>query len=126
MKTINPWGIPKGYSNGILAEGKLLFIAGQIGWDKNEKIVSSDLVEQTRQALINIRRILEEAGGKAENLARLTWYVIDKNEYLSNQKDIGKVYREIFGKHYPAMSLLEVKSLLEDGAKVEIEGTAVL
>lgn len=126
MKTINPWGIPKGYSNGILAEGKLLFIAGQIGWDKNEKIVSSDLVEQTRQALINIRTILEEAGGKAENLARLTWYVIDKNEYLSNQKDIGKVYREIFGKHYPAMSLLEVKSLLEEGAKIEIEGTAVL
>lgn len=126
MKTINPWGTPKGYSNGIVAEGKLLFIAGQIGWDENEKLVSSDLVLQTKQALSNIITILKEAGGKAENLVRLTWYVVDKKEYLANQKEIGKIYREIIGSHYPVMSLIEVKSLLEDGAKVEIEGTAVL
>ena len=126
MKIINPWGIPKGYSNGILAEGKTLFIAGQIGWNENEKLVSSDLVLQTKQALSNVITILNEAGGKPENLARLTWYVVDKKEYLANQREIGKVYREILGSHYPAMSLIEVKSLLEDGAKIEIEGTAVL
>ena len=127
---INPesLGAPNGYANGVLTEagGRLLFIAGQIGWDRNQKIVSADLVEQFDRALGNVVAIVAEAGGTVEELARLVIYVIDKNEYKERMKEIGERYRARMGKHFPTMVLVEVKSLLEDGAKVEIEATAVL
>ena len=128
MKIIQPdnWQPPKGYSNGIVAEGKFLSIAGQIGWDGSGQFASNDLVGQTKQTLTNIITILEKAGGKPEHLVRLTWYILDKSDYLKNAKGIGEVYRDILGKHYPAMSLVVVKGLLEDKALVEIEATAVI
>lgn len=104
----------------------MLFVAGQVGWDERQKIVSSDLVEQFDQALRNVLAVVGEAGGKPEQVARLVIYVIDKNEYLSRKREIGERYRAQMGKHYPAMVLVEVQSLLEEEAKVEIEGTAVL
>jgi len=128
MKILQPadWKPARGYSNGILAEGKLIFIAGQIGWDNDGKIVSASLVEQTAQALKNIVRILKEGGANPGHVARLTWYICDKNEYLKCQKEIGATYRAVFGRHYPAMTLVEVSNLLETGALVEIEATAVI
>jgi len=127
---INPesLGAPHGYSNGVLAEagGRLLFVAGQIAWDENQQIVSDDLVRQFDQALANVVTIVTESGGLPEQIARLTIYVTDKNEYRSRMKEIGERYRARMGKHFPAMVLVEVKSLLDDKAKVEIEGTAVL
>lgn len=127
---INPesLGAPRGYSNGVLtaAGGRLLFIAGQIGWDRNQKIVSADLVEQFDRALANVISVVTEAGGQPKQIARLVIYVTDKNEYRARMKDIGERYRARMGKHFPAMVLVEVKSLLEDGAKIEIDATAVL
>ena len=117
---------PRGYTHGVLASGRSLFIAGQIGWNARGQIVSHDFVEQFDQALANVLAIVREAGGTAESVARLTIYVTDKAEYLAAQGPIGARYRVRMGKHYPAMTLVEVKALLEDGAKVEIEGTAVL
>jgi enamine deaminase RidA (YjgF/YER057c/UK114 family) len=126
---INPesLGAPRGYSNGILAEagGRLLFIAGQIGWDE-KRIVSDDFVKQFDQALANVIAVVSEAGGLAEEIARLVIYVTDRNEYRARTREIGERYRARMGKHYPAMVLVEVKGLLEDEAKVEIEGVAVL
>src|SRR5260370_31843994 len=127
---INPesLGAPRGYSNGVLTEagGRLLFIAGQIGWDENQKIASDDLVEQFDRALANVLSVLTEAGGQPDQIARLIIYVTDKNEYRARMKEIGERYRARMGKHFPAMVLVEVKSLLEDDAKIEIEGIAVL
>ena len=125
MKAIDP---AKGYSNGILAPagGRVLFVAGQIGWDKGGKIVGAAFSAQFRKALENVLAVVKAAGGKPEHLGRLTIYVTDKREYLAAAKEIGAAYREFMGRHYPAMSLVEVKDLLESGAKVEIEGTAVL
>src|SRR5436853_6511622 len=127
---INPeaLGAPHGYSNGVLTEagGRLLFVAGQIAWDKNQKITSDDLVEQFDRALANVIAVVTEAGGASEQIARLLLYVTDKNEYRARMKEIGECYRARMGKHFPAMVLVEVKSLLADGAKIEIEGTAVL
>jgi len=126
---INPesLGAPRGYSNGVLADGgRLLFIAGQIGWDQNQKIVSDDLVDQFDLALANVIAVVNEAGGTANQIARLILYVTDKDEYRSKMKEIGERYRARMGKHFPAMVLVEVKSLLEDRAKIEIEGIAVL
>jgi enamine deaminase RidA (YjgF/YER057c/UK114 family) len=127
---INPasLGAPRGYSNGVLTEagGRLLFIAGQIGWDENQKIASDDLVEQFDRALANVLTVLIEAGGQPDHIARLIIYVTDKDEYRSQIKKIGGRYRARMGKHFPAMVLVEVKSLLEDDAKIEIEGIAVL
>jgi enamine deaminase RidA (YjgF/YER057c/UK114 family) len=127
---INPesLGAPRGYSNGVLAEagGRLLFIAGQIGWDEKQRIVSDDFVKQFDQALANVIAVVNEAGGQAEEIARLVIYVTDKNEYRARTAEIGHRYRARMGKHYPAMVLVEVKGLLEDEAKVEIEGVAVL
>lgn len=127
-KNIQPqgWPRPRGYSNGILAEGRQLFIAGQIGWNDRCEFTSDDLAEQTAHALRNVVAVLEAAGGKAKHLVRLTWYITDKREYAAARKQIGEVYREIIGKHYPAMTLVQVATLLEDRAKVEIEATAVL
>lgn len=120
------WAKPKGYANGILCEGKVIFVAGQIGWNEEAQLVSNDLVEQIRQALANIVAILAEADARPEHIARMTWYVTDKREYLAAQRAIGEVYREVIGSHYPAMTLVQVADLLEEGAKVEIEATAVL
>ena len=128
--TINPQslGAPRGYSNGLLVEspGKLLFIAGQIAWNQNQEITSSDFVEQFDRALENVVLVVKEAGGKAEDIARLIIYVTDKIAYRDKTKEVGESYRKHMGKHFPAMVLVEVKSLLDDQAKVEIEGIAVL
>jgi enamine deaminase RidA (YjgF/YER057c/UK114 family) len=123
-----PLGAPRGYSNGVLAEagGRLLFVAGQIGWNQRQSLVSSDFAEQFDQALANVITVVAAAGGKAENVARLVIYVVNKNEYNGRLREIGEHYRAHMGKHFPAMALVEVKSLLDDGAKVEIEAIAVL
>lgn len=127
---INPeaLGTPSGYSNGLLVDGggKLLFIAGQIAWDKNQKIVSDDFVEQFDQALANVITVLRAAGGEAENIARLVVYVTNKVEYREHTKEVGERYRKHMGKHFPAMVLVQVAGLLDDRAKVEIEGMAVI
>ncbi len=127
---INPpsWGAPKGYSNGMLAPagGRLLFIAGQIGWDANQQLVSSEFAGQFGQALANVVAVVREAGGGPADIARLTIYVTDKQAYLNDLKGVGAAYREVLGRHFPAMALLEIKGLVEDGALLEIEGTAVL
>jgi enamine deaminase RidA (YjgF/YER057c/UK114 family) len=119
------WPRPRGYANGILAEGRLLAIAGQIGWNARGELAAGFL-DQARQALRNIATVLRAAGGEPEHLVRLTWYVTDKHEYRENLAALGAAYREIVGAHYPAMALVVVADLLEDGAKVEIEATAVL
>ena len=130
FKYINPesLGRPRGYSNGVLAApgGRLLFIAGQIAWDEAQRIVSADFVEQFDRALRNVIEVVTEAGGSVEEIARLTIYVTDKAEYSARTREIGKRWRALMGSHYPAMALVEVKSLLEDEAKVEIEGIAVI
>ena len=127
---INPesLGAPRGYSNGVLTEagGRLLFIAGQVAWNQQQQIVSDDLVEQFDRALANLIAIVSEARGTPEQIARLIIYVTDKDEYKRRMKEIGERYRARMGKHFPAMVLVEVKSLLEDDAKIEIEGIAVL
>lgn len=127
---INPesLGAPRGYSNGVVTEagGRLLFIAGQIGWDKNQQIVSDDLVEQFDRALANVIAVVTEADGKPEQIARLIIYVTDKNKYKQRTKEIGERYRARMGKHFPAMVLVEVAGLLDDRAQIEIEGIAVL
>jgi len=127
---INPesLGAPRGYSNGVMIDsgGRLLFISGQVGWDQQQRIVSDDLVDQFDRALANVITVVEEAGGTARQIARLIIYVTDKNEYRDRTKEIGERYRARMNKHFPAMVLVEVKSLLEDRAKIEIEGTAVL
>jgi len=127
---INPesLGAPRGYSNGVLAEagGRLLFIAGQVAWNQQQQIVADDLVQQFDQALANVITVVNEAGGKPEQIARLVIYVTDKNEYRAQMKEIGERYRARMGKHFPAMVLVEVAGLLDDRAKVEIEGVAVL
>ncbi len=129
LQAINPesLGAPKGYSNGILAQGsRLLFVAGQIAWDAHHQITSDQFAAQFAQALENVVAVVRAAGGEPSHLARLTVYVADKREYLASLREVGTGYRRIMGRHYPAMALVEVKALLEPGAKVEIEGTAVL
>jgi enamine deaminase RidA (YjgF/YER057c/UK114 family) len=127
---INPesLGAPRGYSNGVLTEpgGRLLFIAGQIAWDGQQQIVSDDFVAQFDQALANVITVVNAAGGTAEQIARLVIYVTDKAEYKKRTHEIGDSYRARMGKHFPAMALVEVKSLLDDSARVEIEGVAYL
>lgn len=128
MQPINPkaWPRPRGYSNAILAEGRILSVAGQIGWNERGEFVSGDFTAQAEQALRNILAIVREAGGAAENIVRLTWYVTNKREYVDASRELGRAYAAVMGTHYPAMSLLVVAGLLEDRAKVEIEATAVL
>ena len=128
QKIINPdtWPPPRGYNNAIRARGDMLFISGQIGWDENCKLVSSEFVEQAAQALRNIVTILDTSGAKTSALTRLLWFVTDRQAYLSQQRQLGSAYREIIGSHYPAMTLVEVSGLLEPGALVEIEAIAVL
>jgi enamine deaminase RidA (YjgF/YER057c/UK114 family) len=120
------WPQPRGYSNGVAVDGRLVFIAGQIGWDASCKFVGTGMAAQVRQALENVLTILAEARGKPEHIVRLTWYVTSRDEYLSGLKAIGEAYRAVMGKHFPTMSVVQVVALMESEAKVEIEATAVI
>ena len=128
MKIVNPesWPRPRGYSNGVIGEGQVLAIAGQIGWNERGEFVSDDFLDQAVQALRNVLEIVRAAGGTPENIVRLTWYVVDKREYIAAARELGAAYKEILESNYPAMSLVQVSALLEDRARVEIEATAVL
>jgi enamine deaminase RidA (YjgF/YER057c/UK114 family) len=121
----NGWPMPKGYANGMAADGRIVVTGGVIGWDSQERL-ASDFVAQVRQTLANIKAILEAGGARSEHLVRLTWYVVDIEEYLANLKALGQIYREAFGTHYPAMALVQVVRLVEKQARVEIEATAVV
>ena len=125
---LNPkaWAPPQGYANGIAATGRVVFVAGQIGWNARAELVSRELTGQVEQALKNILAVLAEAGGEARHIARMTWFVTDKAAYVAQRREIGAAYRRVIGKHFPAMTLVVVAGLLEDGALVEIEATAVL
>jgi enamine deaminase RidA (YjgF/YER057c/UK114 family) len=120
------WTPPRGYANGIEARGRMVFVAGQIGWNPAGALVSDEFVAQVRQALQNVVTILAEAAASPEHLVRMTWYVTSKAEYLAGLREVGRAYREVIGPHYPAMTLVQVADLLEEGAKVEIEATAVV
>ena len=120
------WTRPKGYANGVAARGQLVFTAGVVGWDENERFVAKDLAGQLRQVLLNTRAILAEAGAGPEHITTMTWYFTDKQEYLANLREVGKAYREVIGKHFPAMAAVEVTALVEDRAKVEIQAMAVV
>ncbi len=128
MKILQPpgWAQPKGYANGIAARGTLVFIGGQVGWNAAQQFDSDDFVAQAAQALRNVVAVLAQAGGRPEHIARMTWYVLDKREYVANWRALGAAYREIIGRHYPAMTAVEVGALIEDRARVEIEATAVI
>ena len=120
------WKPAKGYANGVLAEGARLYVGGQIGWNRNQVFERHDFIGQMEQALRNILEIVEAAGGTATDIVRLTWYVIDKKDYLAKQKEAGEAYRRIMGRHFPAMTMVVVSGLVEDQALVEIEATAVI
>jgi enamine deaminase RidA (YjgF/YER057c/UK114 family) len=128
MKTLQPpgWPRPKGYANGIVAEGRTVFVAGQIGWDEHERFPGDDFVAQVRQALKNTLAVLAEAGAGPEHIARMTWYITDREEYLARAAEVGAVYRELMGRNYPAMAMVQVVALMEARARVEIESTAVV
>jgi enamine deaminase RidA (YjgF/YER057c/UK114 family) len=128
MQILQPpgWARPKGFSNGIACAGRLVFIAGQVGWTGQGAWESRSFAGQFRQALQNILAVLKEAGGRPEHLVRLTWYVLDKKEYLESLKEVGAAYRELIGRHYPTMAVVQVSGLMEDEARLEIEATAVI
>jgi len=128
MQILQPpgWRRPGGNSNGIAAEGRLVFIAGLVGWDENCEFQSDDFIDQTAQALRNIVAVLAEADARPEHITRMTWYITDKQEYAARRRELGDVYREIIGRNYPATAMVEVSALMEDRAKVEIETTAVV
>ena len=128
MEFLHPpgWMQPKGYSNGVAAAGRMIFVSGQVGWDAQQVFHTDDLVGQVRQALENIVAILAEAGAAPTDIVRMSWYLTDKHEYNARLPEIGEVYRSIIGKHYPAMTALQVCGFIESGASVEIEATAML
>lgn len=128
QRILNPahWKPASGYANGIVAEGRVVYLGGQVGWNKDQVFETDDFVGQVEQCLRNIVEILAEAGGEPAHLVRLTWFVTDKQEYLDSLRELGGAYRKVLGRHFPAMSLVQVAGLVEDGAKVEIEATAVL
>jgi enamine deaminase RidA (YjgF/YER057c/UK114 family) len=128
MKILQPpgWAKPKGYSNGVMVRGQMIFVAGQVGWDENCIFQADDLVGQVAQALKNIVAILAEAGARPEHIVRMTWYLGDKDEYDVSQKDLGRVFRELIGTYGAAMTAVQVAGFVEKGAKVEIEATAVI
>ena len=128
MKVLQPpnWPRPRGYSNGVVAKGSPVFLSGIVGWNAQGKFESKDFAGQVKQTLKNIVEILAEAKARPEHIARMTWYVVDKHEYLNAAEEIGASYREIIGRHYPAMSVVEVSGLVEADARVEIEVTAIL
>jgi enamine deaminase RidA (YjgF/YER057c/UK114 family) len=120
------WPRPKGYSNGVSARGRMIFTAGVVGWDEEESFVAQDMVGQLRQILLNTLAILGEDGAGPEHIVRMTWYVTDRSEYLAHIREIGAVYRELMGKHFPAMAVVEVAALVEPAARIEIETTAMV
>ena len=128
MNILQPpgWTPPKGYANGIAARGTLVFVAGQVGWNAGQRFDSDDFVAQAAQALRNVVAVLAEAGARPEHIARMTWYVVDKREYLASLPALGEAYRSVIGRHFPAMTAVEVRGLVEEGARVEIEATAVI
>ena len=128
MQLLHPadWAPTRGYANGVAAEGRQIFVSGQIGWNARQEIVSDDFVAQVELALGNVVAVLAEAEARPEHLVRLTWYITDKREYLARAGDVGRAYRRVIGRHFPAMTLVQVVALVEDRAKVEIEATAVV
>ena len=128
MDILHPknWKPAKGYANGIAAAGRMVFLGGQIGWNADQKFESDDFVDQVEQCLNNIVTVLHEANAKPEQIVRLTWYILDKQEYLTRLEELGAAYRRVLGRHFPAMTMVQVTALIEDRAKVEIEATAVL
>lgn len=128
MKLLNPphWKPAKGYANGVMSQGQQIFVGGQIGWNENQTFESQDFVGQCEQALMNIVEVLAQANAKPEHLVRLTWYVVDKQVYQQQQQALGEVYRKVIGRHFPAMTMVQVAGLIEDQALVEIEATAVV
>jgi enamine deaminase RidA (YjgF/YER057c/UK114 family) len=128
MKKLQPpdWLEPKGYANGIVARGTMIFVGGQIGWNAAQQFESDDFIAQTRQALLNIAAVLKAGGAGPEHMVRMTWYVADRVEYLARQKELGATYRDVMGKNFPAMTCVEVSGLVEQRARIEIEVTAML
>lgn len=128
MRILQPpgWPRPRGYAQGVVASGRVVCVSGQIGWDEHEVFPALDFAGQVRQALRNVLTVLEEAGGGPEHVARLTWYITDKQAYLASGPELGRAYREVMGNHYPAMSVVQVAALLDERALVEIEATAVI
>jgi enamine deaminase RidA (YjgF/YER057c/UK114 family) len=128
MQFLHPkhWARARGFSNGIAAEGRQVFVAGQVGWNAEQQFTSDDFAAQVEQALANIVAVLGEAGARPEHIVRLTWYVTDKQEYTARLRDVGEAYRRVLGRHFPTMTLVQVVALVEDRAKVEIEATAVV
>lgn len=128
MKVLLPagWKAPQGYSNGISASGQLVFVAGQVGWDEQQKFASEEIAPQFEQALKNILAVLAQAGGKAEHICRITAYCCDKPAYLAARRELGKIWQRLMGRHYPAMSMIFVSDLLDSPGKIELEATAVI
>jgi enamine deaminase RidA (YjgF/YER057c/UK114 family) len=128
MDVLQPpgWPRPRGYSNGVAARGRLVFVAGQVGWNAQERLESGDLVGQARQALRNVVAVLAQAGAGPEHVCRMTWYLADRDEYLARLADLGAAYRQVMGKTFPAMTAVQVAGFVEPGARVEIEATAVV
>jgi enamine deaminase RidA (YjgF/YER057c/UK114 family) len=128
MKLLHPaeWIAPKGYANGVMARGAMIFVGGQIGWNGQQQFESDDFIAQTRQALQNILAILQAGGAGPEHMVRMTWYVVDRVEYIARLRELGTVYREVMGKNFPAMTCVQVAALVEERARIEIEVTAVL
>ena len=128
MRLLHPknWAPTRGFSNGVAAKGRQVYVAGQVGWNARQEIVDDDFVAQVEQALRNVVDVLAEADARPEHLVRLTWYITDKREYLARSSEVGQAYRRVIGRHFPAMTLVQVVALVEDRAKVEIEATAVV
>ena len=128
MEILHPkhWRPAKGFANGVAAEGRQVFVAGQVGWNADQRFASDDFVTQVEQALRNVVEVLAQARAVPQHLVRLTWYVVDKREYVSRLGEVGQAYRRVIGRHFPAMTLVQVVALVEDQAKVEIEATAVV
>ena len=128
MKLLQPagWAEPKGYANGVMARGAMIFVGGQIGWNAQQQFESDDFIAQTRQALQNILAVLQAGGAGPEHMVRMTWYVVDRVEYIARLKELGAAYREVMGKNFPAMTCVEVSALVEERARIEIEVTAVV
>ncbi len=128
MRLLQPagWAEPKGYANGVMARGAMIFVGGQIGWNAQQQFESDDFIAQTRQALQNILAVLQAGGAGPEHMVRMTWYVVDRVEYIARLKELGAAYREVMGRNFPAMTCVEVSALVEERARIEIEVTAVL
>ena len=128
MKFLQPddWAPARGYANGVVAEGKMIFLGGQVGWNAKQEFESDDFIDQFRQTLVNIVTLLEEAQAGPQHLVRLTWFITDRDAYLGSQRELGRVYRDVIGRHFPPMSVVQVVKLVEERAKIEIEATAMV